>query len=772
MKRWLDRVRATYWEWRDATLAPPQRLPTVLQFPVNDICNSHCQMCHIWQRKRDHEITPDELAAALRSPVFREVREAGINGGEPTLRRDLPVLVERLIAGLPRLRGLSLITNAVQAKVVKGAVDEVGRQCRDAGVHFDVMVSLDGVGAVHDAVRGVRGNFTAAEDVLDYVRQHANVSSCRIGCTVIRENVYAVEDVLEFARRKEVYARFRVGIPHPRLYTDQITQPFALDDDERYHLVSFLDYLRLDYETEPGRRAFYRSLRDQIAYGAHRTAGCAWKNRGVTLTSRGDLAYCAVRSPILGAVQAADPNRLFWDNAPVLRQIVANECADCRHDYEGLGNRSLFWERRMRRVLARLPAGNPVSSGMRRAKSAIADARAGRTARALARQGASVRDRPAGILLCGWYGTETLGDKAILAGLRKSLADTGWTGPVDLASLEPYVSEQTRRELPDLDLRSVLTMAAAQNGIAAGDYRAVVIAGGPLMSPVREVYDLLALFSAAVGAGATRAILGCGVGPLGHSRRRDAVIAELLAASQHTVLRDRRSLELARSELGTAETAEVAADPALIWAYDQSEGSPVERDGPVLLALREWQTAEYARGQSFDEAQKRKARFERELLVMVEEVRRLMPEWSLRPLPMHTLARGGDDRVFFHRLFASRPELLQALPWRRSRPAADFRLFRTAPVVLAMRFHSVVFATAARAPCVAIDYTGGGKTAAFLESVPGAAPPIDITQFDGRACAERMIAQAGLPPPAPPRQVREAYAAAWQRVLALSDVAP
>src|SRR5262245_13783982 len=186
----LDRLRTLWWEWSDASPDPQQRLPTVIQFPINDICNSKCQMCHIWERKRDHEVTPAELARILDNPLFREVREIGINGGEPTLRKDLAELVQTAIAGLPKLRGVSLITNAIQERKVLKVAAELGRVCADSGVYLDVMVSLDGIGEVHDKVRGVAGNFESANRVIDELLQSPRVGSCRIGCTLIRENVY------------------------------------------------------------------------------------------------------------------------------------------------------------------------------------------------------------------------------------------------------------------------------------------------------------------------------------------------------------------------------------------------------------------------------------------------------------------------------------------------------------------------------------------------------------------------------------------------------
>ncbi len=44
--------------------------PISIQFPVNDVCNSACQMCNIWQQNERSPITPDELDRLLRSDLF------------------------------------------------------------------------------------------------------------------------------------------------------------------------------------------------------------------------------------------------------------------------------------------------------------------------------------------------------------------------------------------------------------------------------------------------------------------------------------------------------------------------------------------------------------------------------------------------------------------------------------------------------------------------------------------------------------------------------
>jgi MoaA/NifB/PqqE/SkfB family radical SAM enzyme len=351
----LTQFRSIAKQWLEAVPAPRQRLPEVIQFPVNDICNSRCQMCNIWMQKRDNEVSAPDVRRILGNRLFRQVNSVGINGGEPTLRKDLPDIVSAIVETLPGLKGVSLITNGIQVTRINDAVDAIADITRRHGVHLDVMISLDGVGDVHDRVRGRPGNFASAVQVMEHAGRNPNVASVRIGCTIIRENVYGTYDLLDWCRDHGVYARFRVGIPHPRLYSDTARDPFMLDEDERYFLIVFLEHLITSYERDARRRAFYASLRDQLAYGSPRKAGCSWKHKGVTLTSRGELLYCAVASRTLGNTLTDDAETLFWSNAEHLDDIVRTKCNTCLHDYDGVADRQVVMRSITERILRRSP---------------------------------------------------------------------------------------------------------------------------------------------------------------------------------------------------------------------------------------------------------------------------------------------------------------------------------------------------------------------------------------------------------------------------------
>ncbi|MFT8211612.1 MAG: hypothetical protein ACMZI0_15435 [Symbiopectobacterium sp.] len=126
------------------------------------------------------------------------------------------------------------------------------------------MVSIDGYGEVHDRVRGRSGNFNNALKVIEFLQNYPLVNNVRIGCTVIRENVYHLPQLLEFCISKGLYIKFRQGVPHQRLYTENLLDPYALTVEEKYEFVEFLEGLISYYEKSIMQRFFYRSLIQQI----------------------------------------------------------------------------------------------------------------------------------------------------------------------------------------------------------------------------------------------------------------------------------------------------------------------------------------------------------------------------------------------------------------------------------------------------------------------------------------------------------------------------
>lgn len=109
-----------------------------LRISVTDRCNLRCQYCmpepdYVWL-PRENLLSFEETAAIVDAFTPLGVSRVRLTGGEPLLRRDVPVLVEAL-AARPSIEDLALTTNGVLLASHASAL-------RTAGLHR-VTVSLD-----------------------------------------------------------------------------------------------------------------------------------------------------------------------------------------------------------------------------------------------------------------------------------------------------------------------------------------------------------------------------------------------------------------------------------------------------------------------------------------------------------------------------------------------------------------------------------------------------------------------------------------------------
>ena len=173
-----------------------------LRVSVTDRCNLRCAYCmpeqdYVWLPRED--VLQFEEIEALGDVFLDEgVDKIRLTGGEPLLRRDLPVLVKGL-AERPRVRDLALTTNGV-------LLAEHAQALKDAGLHR-ITVSLDTLH--HDRFRSL-----ARFDELDRVVAGIDTASAifgglKIDTVVIRGvNDDELSELIEFGRTVNGEIRF------------------------------------------------------------------------------------------------------------------------------------------------------------------------------------------------------------------------------------------------------------------------------------------------------------------------------------------------------------------------------------------------------------------------------------------------------------------------------------------------------------------------------------------------------------------------------------
>jgi len=174
--------------------------PDFLWLETTAACSNRCKFCGIGAKVPTGRVmTPREIEQTLRDPLFRALRIVVISGGEPTLRPDLEVILASVHRALPSTR-LVLSTSAALPERLVHAVTAALK----LGVHLEVGVSVDGIGARHDELRGTPGLFAKVDGALRELRALRREFGARlrvsVGMVISDDTVDQVEAVRRYAK--------------------------------------------------------------------------------------------------------------------------------------------------------------------------------------------------------------------------------------------------------------------------------------------------------------------------------------------------------------------------------------------------------------------------------------------------------------------------------------------------------------------------------------------------------------------------------------------
>ena len=176
---------------------------------VTDKCNFRCTYCMpaegLEWLARDEVLSFEEIARLVGVLARLGVDEVRLTGGEPLVRRDLPVLV-RMLADTPGVRDLSLTTNGV-------LLDRLAQPLVDAGLRR-INVSLDSLDHVRFAELTRRDALDKVLRGLEEAERHPELRPIKVNCVAIKG--FTEDDVpllAALARRKPYVVRFIEFMP-------------------------------------------------------------------------------------------------------------------------------------------------------------------------------------------------------------------------------------------------------------------------------------------------------------------------------------------------------------------------------------------------------------------------------------------------------------------------------------------------------------------------------------------------------------------------------
>jgi MoaA/NifB/PqqE/SkfB family radical SAM enzyme len=321
-------LKASYMTGRVLTL------PVNITVSVSYRCNSRCKTCNVWLLPND-DLTLEEW-----DRVFESLGKAPywftFSGGEPTLRKDLPDMVESAYRHChPGI--INIPTNGIQDKVIPDRIERVLQVAPKSEVIINL--SLDGVGLKHNEVRGVRNNWSRAMSTYASLKElKSRYKNLTLGIhTVISNfNVDSFAELCEYVQRELKPDSYITEIAEERVELDTVGLAIT-PTAERYTVAidTLLESMRdkkltgVAEVTQAFRRRYYeivkRTLREQ-----RQIIPCMAGVASAQIAPNGDVWTCCVRAQSMGNLR--EHNYDFgsvWRTAraqELRRSIKAREC--------------------------------------------------------------------------------------------------------------------------------------------------------------------------------------------------------------------------------------------------------------------------------------------------------------------------------------------------------------------------------------------------------------------------------------------------------------
>jgi len=305
--------------------------PYKLFFVLTKKCQSRCQNCKIWREVPENELSFEEIVRfAERNRYFRWIN---LSGGEITLRDDLDPIIETLVRNSPRLLFLNFAVNGIDPPRTVSAIEKAARL---RVPFFVVTVSIDGPEKSHDALRGIKGDFSSAVETLRAVRKIPGVKAYA-GMTLYKKNHALVEETYREIRARipdfkpwELHLNLAHSSGHYYGNSDQV------QNDQKILADAFSSWVnRRGIRLSPFALLERRFQAEALKFieTARTPVPCSALKSSVYLSEKGDVYPCTIWGKKLGNIREND-----YDLLPVLRAdatretrslIVAGNCPQC-----------------------------------------------------------------------------------------------------------------------------------------------------------------------------------------------------------------------------------------------------------------------------------------------------------------------------------------------------------------------------------------------------------------------------------------------------------
>jgi radical SAM protein with 4Fe4S-binding SPASM domain len=202
-------------------------------------CTSRCQMCHIWKYPTD----PEQEFKPVLLKKLPQLSFCNITGGEPFLRDDIEEITSVL---KQKAKRIVISTNGYDTE----KICDLAQKHKDIGIR----ISLEGLAATNDALRGVKEGFERGIKTLSRLKG-LGLKDIGLAITVSDKNA---ADLLPLYRLSEAMRmEFATAAVHNSYYFRKLDNKIAQKEDVIVHFEALIKRMLKTWRVKNWYRAYF-----------------------------------------------------------------------------------------------------------------------------------------------------------------------------------------------------------------------------------------------------------------------------------------------------------------------------------------------------------------------------------------------------------------------------------------------------------------------------------------------------------------------------------
>lgn len=294
-------------------------------------------MCNIWNRPAGIDLSIGQWADVFNKnkQFLRKITKLDITGGEPFLYAGIAEFVAVCIHNMPSLNQVSITTNGSCSDCIVLAVGRMLQEIKDESIRLTVSVSCDGVGQLHDTIRGVPGIFENSIKTLVWLKD-AQMSNPNLNVsvtTVIQQrNVLELDSIHRFiVDELKISDHLFVPLTFSENFQQNIAQKQNPSDVYLQTTTLFLEKMIRGTTASIYHKVVYADIL-RLMRGKTSMRRCPLLRRVLTIDNNGQVMPCfSSKGETFGTV-IGKPMESIWKDplrAKCLDRYAKNRCPRC-----------------------------------------------------------------------------------------------------------------------------------------------------------------------------------------------------------------------------------------------------------------------------------------------------------------------------------------------------------------------------------------------------------------------------------------------------------